>query len=544
MRSLAYQDNRYLSVLRNGHRQTIAWNVDDYAWSPNGKWLAIDTHTTYPYSAHLEIIRRDGTGERKLTDSYALSLTWSRDGRFIAYSNSGLNVVDLATGGVRPVGPEHGYRHPWSPRGHLLAFDGEQGLSLFDAGTGTTRPLSSDHAAGISWSPDGRSLAYFLDRNLWPFNGDDIRVASLSGDVIAVLPAWQTAGGAMGVLAWTRPAGTTRYRPPEPRNAATVSATEVVAPWNVERIATDGGRVLYTTCGHLFVWTPRTGMVTQAEPAASLSPRCTTPHNYRAFEVYNIAVAGDRLAFGARNGNMSQGWSLYEGPLSDPSALQAIATGYGYAGCTVANQGLGDLVGAGDLLVFSRWREDLPPAACGLAVSQQIYRLDASGCPCPEIASSAGPLLPADVDGGRIVAVGTNAILLLDRTGRQLPAVPVRALAAQLSGPDLVVAVQGELLDYDASSGSLLQSWPLPDVATGGFCGNPHPWACPQTPLVLQDAAHGLAAYVVDGQVHVLRLADGTDVAVGAATTARFMDEGLVYADGEHLRLRTYALLP
>ena len=142
--ALAYQDNRYLSVLRNGHRQTIAWNVDDYAWSPNGKWLAIDTHTTYPYSAHLEIIRRDGTGERKLTDSYALSLTWSRDGRFIAYSNSGLNVVDLATGGVRPVGPEHGYRHPWSPRGHLLAFDGEQGLSLFDADTGTTRPLSSD----------------------------------------------------------------------------------------------------------------------------------------------------------------------------------------------------------------------------------------------------------------------------------------------------------------------------------------------------------------------------------------------------------------
>jgi hypothetical protein len=46
-----------------------------------------------------------------------------------------------------------------------------------------------------------------------------------------------------------------------------------------------------------------------------------------------------------------------------------------------------------------------------------------------------------------------------------------------------------------------------------------------------------MAAFVLDGQVHVLQLADGADTAVGAGTLARFTDSGLVYAEGTTLRL-------
>jgi NADPH-dependent 2,4-dienoyl-CoA reductase/sulfur reductase-like enzyme len=125
----------------------------------------------------------------------------------------------------------------------------------------------------------------------------------------------------------------------------------------------------------------------------------------------------------------------------------------------------------------------------------------------------------------------------------QLLAVPVHAAAAQLDGRHLVVIVRGELRDYDAATGNLLHTWPLPDVPSGGGCGSPHPWACPEIRLELVDASHELAAYVIDGSVHVVRLSDGVDKAVGTGTTARFMNAGLVYASGVHLRLVPFAQL-
>lgn len=157
---------------------------------------------------------------------------------------------------------------------------------------------------------------------------------------------------------------------------------------------------------------------------------------------------------------------------------------------------------------------------------------------------SPGPLLPADVNGGRIVAVGANQTDVLDASGKQLLAVPVHALAAQLAGPELVVVVQGQLRDYDAASGALVHAWPLPEVASGSPCGSPHPWGCPSVRLELEDAARGLAVYVLDGQVHVVQLESGADTTIAKGTTARFMDEGLVYVDGADLHLVPFAMLP
>src|SRR5207248_10359390 len=102
-----------------------------------------------------------------------------------------------------------------------------------------------------------------------------------------------------------------------------------------------------------------------------------------------------------------------------------------------------------------------------------------------------------------------------------------------------------ELRDYDASSGALLHAWPLPDVSSGGECGSPHSgtWECREPRLVLEDAAQGLVTYILDGQVHVLSLGNGTDASVGAGTLARFIDAGLVYADGTRIRLVPVAQL-
>ena len=180
----------------------------------------------------------------------------------------------------------------------------------------------------------------------------------------------------------------------------------------------------------------------------------------------------------------------------------------------------------------------LPPFSI---TSEEIHRIDGKGCPCPTIASSPGPLYAADVDQNRVVAYGNNATLLLDRDGNQLLSLPISPLAAQLAGTDLVLLLHGELRDYDTRSGTLLHVWRLPDVTSGPECA----WrACSDNRLVLNDAAQGLVAYTLDAHVHVLRLADGADATVAAATVARFMDDGLVYADGTRLRLVPFDQLP
>ena len=119
-------------------------------------------------------------------------------------------------------------------------------------------------------------------------------------------------------------------------------------------------------------------------------------------------------------------------------------------------------------------------------------------------------------------------------------------LAAQLGGTDLVVLLRGELRDYDTATGVLQHSWPLPDVPAGRDCAFTNTSSCPYPApaLVLQDAAHGLATYTLDGHVHVLRLADGKDAIVASGTLARFTNAGLVYADGARIHLVPYDQLP
>jgi hypothetical protein len=241
---------------------------------------------------------------------------------------------------------------------------------------------------------------------------------------------------------------------------------------------------------------------------------------------------------------MGQTWGLYAGRWADPASFVSLDRKYGASGSQVGNGGLGDLVGAGGLLYFSTWRDDLAyPKAKTL--EQHIQRVGANGCPCPVIASSPGPLVPFDVTGSRFVAGGENATVVFDTAGTQLVSVPVSPLAARLSGSDLVVLERGTLLDYDASTGARLHAWPLPDVPSGGECASPHygTWECGQPRLVLEDAADGLVTYVLDGQVHVLRLADGADSAIGAGTLARFTSTGLVYASDATLKLVPFAQL-
>lgn len=554
-RSLAFLDDRGIEVVQKGRlRHLPAANA--FAWSPNGKWIAYlgPARASSPRGpSRLGLVRPDGTGRRILAtaDDPRSELAWSADGRFLAFDDKGVRIVDTATGTLRVVNTEDGYGLAWSPRGRLLAYGSGARIRVAEA-TGTDRVLTAE-AGEFAWSPDADSLAYIVSTSDFNYQTGDLKLVDLSGHVRTLVAAAGDYGGWMDQLVWTRPPADMSYRPAAARTIATVSANQLLAPWPITRLAADGGRVAYVSCGRVFAWLPATGAVVQTEPQASLSPRCTIGDNYNPFEIYTLALAGDRIAFGAREGNTGQGWWLYEGELGPPQRFVTLDWRGGASGCPVVKGGLGDLAGSERLLVFSTWRDDQHCPA--VTTEQQIERVESAGCPCPVIAASQGPLVPFDVDGGRVAAGGDNATVLLDSAGTQLLSVAVSPLAVQLAGSELVVLVQGELRDYDASTGALRHAWPLANVPSSGECASPHRgswgcgWQCSDSVcspprLLLEDAARGLVTYVLDGHVHLLRLSDGADATVADGTLARFMDAGLAYVDGARIHLVPFGSLP
>jgi Tol biopolymer transport system component len=554
-RSLAVRSaDGTVRVVRNGSLRSIG-RADEFAWSPTGRWIAYDRSANYRSTLYL--VRPDGSGRRRLVGPYSgHGLDWSADGRYLAFllaGGSGVGAVDVVRGSVRYFA--NGIADIlWAPTGHRFAASSADGITLYDLDTGTSSVLTSDRVgidsfgsgqyANAAWSPDGRHLAYVAA------NGGDLRIAGLDGTVRTLVRANGDYGGYMGGLEWARPAAGPLYRPAVPRSVATVSSDQLVAHWTITALAADGGRVAYVSCGHVFAWTPATGTVEQVEPVASMTPACSLGQSYFAYEVYSVAVAGDRVAYAQVDGNLGQAFDLV---VSEAGASAEVGSGIADGGnplvCT--GQCLGELVGGGGLLAYSAWSATFDSQSEQPVVTQQeIDRIDGIACPCQTLRSDPGPLVPLDVDGGRIVAGGDNATVIIDANGRQLLSVPIVPLAAALTGNDLLILRQGELLDLDATTGTQLHSWPLPDVTSGRECGSKYcrpiwpdkPTTGPE--LVLEDAAHGLAAYILDGQVHLLRLADGTDATIGAGTLARFMDTGLVYADDNQLHLIPYDQLP
>jgi Tol biopolymer transport system component len=524
-RRIAYGDGDGVRVINasGGRSRLLASTArsvlfGDVSWSPAGNWIA--------YVADgLRLVSADGRRSRDVAKTRG-GFTWSPDGRSLAFAGDGIQIYDVRTGAVRRLATHSAAKLAWSPDGRLIAFWSEGRNGLVVVKSGVVRLLNSDvltDSSSLTWSPDSQLLAYTRsDRRPLGLASTDLRVVDRRGYVRTVVSRGAPYGGAISGVSWTRSAAGVRYRRPAGRTLAVASQHELVAPFRIERLAADDARVAYAACGHVFVWTPSAGRVEQAEDQTSLSPRC-----YDNRGIVSLAIAGDRVATGWIGGGNTTFWWL-GGAVLDPSRTGfELGTGFATMG-TPRARFLDNLVGDGSLLVFSSRDEGWVGGACCDLVTtrERIVEANPPGCPCATLATEPGPFVPDDVDDSRIVAIGDNAVVILDWTGKRLLAVDVKASAAQLSGRDLVILAGGRLMHFDASTGSELHAWPI--------AGSP----------TLQDAARGLAAYVVDGQVHVLRLADGRDVVVAAGTLARFLDDGLVNADGARLHLVPFERLP
>jgi hypothetical protein len=558
-RVLAYRELSELWFARpdgsHPHRVARTW-VHALAWSRDSRRLA---YTTFD---GLHVVGSTGREERRVQRFSASELAWSSDGRAIAgrdgsrisvlrdgrttlvATNAGIGVPSLAwlpngrisfttgslgdtnvvTSSATGLGPQRdlgpGRGAAWTPDGRLVAVSSRNGIEVIDAATKRRRRLSRENGFDLEWSPDGQTLAY-IEGAVSPFgdteSAGDLRTVTLSGHVRTVVAADRRYGGQIVALAWTRPPAGTRYRAPADDDG-------VFAGGPVSALAADGERVAYGACRDVFAWTPTAAKTEQIDPPSS-APCYSSVRGW----IDSLAVAGDRVAWRDRGPGLNTWeWSLQ---------ARSLSTGPGSVGSGLfrANNRpwLHPLVGAGDFLAFST-----PPDFFASRLTQTVHRLDGVSCPCPEIKEAEGgtpddpPLVPLDVDDGRlIVRRFDDLVLVLDRSGTTsiaISASPARGQLdeGQLDGNALVSHVGDELLEHEIVKGALVRRWPLPRVAR------------------LEDARDGLVAYVLAGEIRMLRLSDGATAAVASGSLARFFDGGLAYAEGARVRIIPFDRLP
>jgi hypothetical protein len=531
----------------------IACGFTDPLPSPNGKKIA---YLETPLKAFdspwiLWIADADGRKARRVAQTstplgpnYAKRFTyamWSPNSKELAY-RSGPRGVSFVRLDGRPAGGHWFQAWPegdvvLSPDRHWVARVEENRLVVTNRRSGSMRVLLNKHVFSLAWSPDSRAIAYVEGRmsDTTAASGD-VGVVTLAGRERIVI----SGHGQVESVAWTRKPSTARYRPPEDHGG-------VFAGGPVAHLAADGHTVAFATCLDVHTWSPPRGNVEEiAARPTWLGSSCLAPD--QRDEIYDLAVAGDRVAWGLKTSGLVFHWWLYQA--SGGSQFE-LATGSNALGSNW--YGAGGLTGSGGSLIYSSWTTN-PSTSDGFPVtSMTLFRTTAQGCPCTAIGYAAErqafhgtgvtPLAALDTDGAHIAALRYDNLVLLDTSGADVATLGVRAAGAQLLGDEVVVLVPNELRVY-STSGALRRSWTIPTTSVGRDCryySEPHcPW---QVELTLQDAARGLAAYVFDGEVHVLRLADGRDALVGHGTEARFMDDGLVYADGARVRLVPWASL-
>lgn len=138
----------------------------------------------YSSKAGIQLVKLDGTGGHVIGSGLVSAVTWSPDGRQLAFvRDDGLYVIDRDGSGTRLIASS-GTRPTWSPDASRLAFDRYSAtecsvsgpsrlrLTIADVRTGRLRDISAlekpEKLADlgiVEWSPGGRRLLYEVDES-------------------------------------------------------------------------------------------------------------------------------------------------------------------------------------------------------------------------------------------------------------------------------------------------------------------------------------------------------------------------------------------
>jgi hypothetical protein len=152
------------------------------AWSPDGSRIAFASTRPSGEGWALWVVRLDGTGLERLTESSGTEPSWSPDGGRIAYvgpgplGDSAILALDLSTSRVAPLtwGEQPDSSPAWSPDGSKVAF----ARVYPDATTPSESAIATVNSDGSgfwivhggfgfedepAWSPDGTRLLFQID---------------------------------------------------------------------------------------------------------------------------------------------------------------------------------------------------------------------------------------------------------------------------------------------------------------------------------------------------------------------------------------------
>jgi hypothetical protein len=376
----------------SGDRLLVAGRVRSPAWSPDGKTLAFARNASL-------VVLRDGVQRTLVTlaSPFIDQIAWSADGRWLAFNDGSAALHVVRADGQRRRDLSGIVARPsWSPTKPWLAYvtagaqgGGDGSVDVLDPASGSVHKLGdAAFANALAWSPSGSAIV--VSGNSMDSESlnsyDELLVLTLTGRVRKLIEP-----GAQyrlpEAVAWTMPPPGLRYRKAVPVGPL-VTKDELRFRVPVEELAADGDRVAFRLCGTVGVWRPGDATVVSVQADR---PLC----GENSIGFFNLALGGDRVAWGIVEGGIQRSSSLVVGTVGDQASRAVVAAHFQIAGDSRGDERAGYLLGQGTLLAFSSWAfcDDVVPLTCpGLGLgqgttiaSQTLWRVRDSSWPetCP-----------------------------------------------------------------------------------------------------------------------------------------------------------------
>ena len=152
------------------------------AWSPDGTRIAFSFQSTG--NLEIGIVNADGGPEETIASHARVDIqpAWSRDGKSLFFASAragGWRIYrhDFATGQLTPL--TNGIQPAVSPDGKLLAYE-QSGLRVLDLATNESRMVrdeETEYRMEPAWTPDGQNLVYVTEDK----GSNDIRTIPAAG---------------------------------------------------------------------------------------------------------------------------------------------------------------------------------------------------------------------------------------------------------------------------------------------------------------------------------------------------------------------------
>ena len=170
-------------------RQYLKVSPRSLTWRPDGEQLAVGLHN----SVQLWEVKGN-TGIEQVTPSGSLSLSWSRDGRRLAWAGVHAGVWE-PDNKQRPANsvqiPAHAHMLDWHPSGNRFVSSQPDGQLRWWRSDGVQEHSSrtASMVNSITWSPDGNWIAGEMGQRvqLWSPDGKPGPMSDTKG---AISPAW------------------------------------------------------------------------------------------------------------------------------------------------------------------------------------------------------------------------------------------------------------------------------------------------------------------------------------------------------------------